>query len=245
MAPFLTPRAPTALSRRLALAWLAGTAASVLAPRALAASPGFPTRPISLWVPWQAGGGTDAVMRLLAEAAGEILGQKVLIENRGGAGGTLAMPVLQQAAPDGYTIAQLPQTVFRAPHVQKLGWDPIRDTTPILQLTGTTFGIVVAADSPYQRVEDLFAAARKDPGKLTVATNGVGTTPHVVMSDLMNARGLSFIHVPYKGVSEQTLGRGLGRGGRGCGLDRLRRLRRQRQAAPVGHVWRAAHQALA
>ena len=206
MATVLNPPLRPALSRRHCLAWLAGSLATTAATASHAAAPGaFPTRPISLWVPWQAGGGTDAVMRLLAEAAGEILGQKVLIENRGGAGGTLAMPVLQQAAPDGYTIAQLPQTVFRAPHVQKLAWDPIRDTTPILQLTGTTFGIVVAAESPIKQVDDLFAAARKDPGKLSIATNGVGTTPHVVMSDLMGARGLSFIHVPYKGVSEQTL----------------------------------------
>lgn len=182
-----------------------GLLGSLLAQPAQAAEAPFPSRPISLWVPWPAGGGTDNVMRLLAELAGETLGQKVVVENRGGAGGTLAMPVLQQAAPDGYTVAQMPQTVFRAPHVQKLRWDPIRDTTPILQLTGTTFGIVVAADSPYQKVDDLLAAARKAPGKLTIATNGVGTTPHVVMEDLFRERGLSFVHVPYKGVSEQTL----------------------------------------
>jgi tripartite-type tricarboxylate transporter receptor subunit TctC len=115
------------------------------------------------------------------------------------------MPVLQQAAPDGYTIAQLPQPVFRAPHVQKLLWDPIRDTTPILQLTGVTFGIVVTAGSPFKSLDDLFAFAKAHPGELTVATNGAGTTPHVVMDELFDKRGLSYTHVPYKGTAEQMI----------------------------------------
>jgi tripartite-type tricarboxylate transporter receptor subunit TctC len=156
-------------------------------------------------VPWPAGGATDLTMRVLAELASQRLGQKVLIENRSGAGGTLAMPVLQQAAPDGYTIAQLPQPVFRAPHVQKVLWDPIRDTTPILQLTGVTFGIVVPAASPFRSLDDLFAFAKARPGELTIATNGAGTTPHVVMDELFDQRGLSWIHVPYKGTAEQMI----------------------------------------
>ena len=165
----------------------------------------FPTRPIALWVPWPAGGATDITMRLLAELAGRHLGQKVIIDNRAGAGGTLAMPVLQQAAPDGYTLAQMPQPVFRAPHTQRLLWDPIRDTTPIIQISGVTFGVVVPAASPFKKFEDLLAFAAKNPGELTVATNGTGTTPHVVMDDIAGQRGLSYIHVPYKGTSEQMI----------------------------------------
>lgn len=190
---------------------LRGTAASIALPAAGArAQPdGHFTRPITLWIPWPAGGGTDLAMRVLAEAASHHLGQKVLTENRSGAGGTLCMPVLQQAAPDGYTIAQLPQTIFRAPYTQKVLWDPIRDVTPILQLTGTTFGMVVAADSPFKTVEDIFAAARaarRAGSKITIATNGVGTTPHVVVEDLFGQRNLEYVHVPYKGVAEQMLG---------------------------------------
>ena len=165
----------------------------------------FPTRPISLWVPWPAGGATDLSMRLLAELTGRQLGQKVIVENRAGAGGTLAMPILQQAAPDGHTIAQLPQPVFRAPLVQRLLWDPIRDTTPIIQVSGVTFGIVVPAGSGMRSLDDLFTYARAHPGELTVATNGVGTTPHVVMDELFQRRGLAYVHVPYKGTSEQMI----------------------------------------
>jgi tripartite-type tricarboxylate transporter receptor subunit TctC len=165
----------------------------------------FPRRPVSLWVPWAAGGGTDLTLRLLAELAGQQLGQRIVIENRGGAGGTLAMPVLQQALPDGYTLAQMPQPVFRAPFTQKVTWDPIRDTTPILQVSGVTFGLLVPAASPLRSVADLLSHAATRPGELTLATNGVGTTPHVVMDELFAKHGLSFIHLPYKGAAEQMI----------------------------------------
>jgi tripartite-type tricarboxylate transporter receptor subunit TctC len=197
------------MNRRRVLGVL-GAAAFVPASARVRAQPGaagehFPSRPITLWVPWPAGGATDLTMRLLAELASQRLGQRVLIENRSGAGGTLAMPVLQQAAPDGYTIAQLPQPALRAPHIQRVLWDPIRDTTPIIQLTGVTFGIVVPAASALRSVDDLFAYARAHPGAITIATNGVGTTPHVVMDELFARRGLTYVHVPYKGTAEQML----------------------------------------
>ena len=166
---------------------------------------GYPSRPISLWIPWPAGGATDLTLRVLAELASHLLGQKIIVENRSGAGGTLAMPVLQQAAPDGYTIAQMPQPVFRAPWVQKLSWDPIRDTTAIIQVSGVTFGIVVPSASPFHSLEDLLQFAQKHPGELTVSTNGVGTTPHLVMDDLMSRRHTTYVHVPYKGTSEQMV----------------------------------------
>ncbi len=165
----------------------------------------FPARPITLYVPWPAGGGTDATMRLLADIAGRHLGQRVIVENRSGAAGTLAMPLLQSAAPDGYTIAQMPQTVFRAPWMQKVLWDPVRDTTPIIQLSGVTFGLLVPPNGAIRTLDDIFAFARTHPSALTVATNGVGTTPHLLMDQLMAAKGLTYTHVPYKGTSEQML----------------------------------------
>lgn len=165
----------------------------------------FPVRPITLWVPWTAGGATDLTLRLLAELASKPLGQKVVVQNRGGAGGTMAMPILQQAAPDGYTIAQLPQPVFRAPLLQKLSWDPIRDTTPIIQISGVTFGMVVPENSPFKTVDDVFAFARANPDRLTVATNGVGTTPHLVLDELFGRKQLTWVHVPYKGTAEQMI----------------------------------------
>lgn len=187
--------------------WLGQAAALALGAqtrgRAMASVEPFPSRPVALWVPWPAGGATDISLRLLAELASPWLGQPVVTENRGGAGGTLTMPVLQQTRPDGYTIAQMPHPVFRAPHTQKVLWDPIRDVTPIIQISSVTFGVLVAADSPIRSLDDLFAFARARPGELTIATNGVGTTPHVVLEELFTARGLRYIHVPYKGTAEQ------------------------------------------
>ena len=185
-------------------AWLAAAAGALaLGASGARAMPKYPSRTITLWIPWPAGGATDISLRLLAELASHTLGQTIITDNRSGAGGTLVMPVLQRAEPDGYTIAQMPQPVFRAPFVQKVTWDPIRDVTPIVQVSGVTFGVVVGASSPFRHFEDLFAHARAHPGELSIATNGVGTTPHLVLEDLFTARGLSYIHVPYKGTAEQ------------------------------------------
>ena len=186
------------ISRRTCLAL--GAAAWV---QPLAARAWVPTRPVSLWVPWAAGGATDISLRILAELATPHLGQQVVVENRSGGGGTLVMPVLQNAEPDGHTIAQLPYPVFRIAHTQRVLWDPIRDTTPILQVSGVTFGALVGEASPFRRLEDLFEYARTHPGRLSIATNGVGTTPHVVLEEMFTARGLQYIHVPYKGTAEQ------------------------------------------
>ncbi len=186
--------------------WLAHAAALALGGTVLgtrAATERFPSRPITMWVPWTAGGATDISLRLLADLASPVLRQKVIVENRGGAGGTLVMPVLQQAKPDGYTIAQLPQPIFRAYFTQSPTWHPINDVTHIIQISGVTFGLLVHAESRFDSLDDLFEFARDHPGELTIATNGVGTSPHVVLEDLFTARGLRYIHVPYKGVAEQ------------------------------------------
>ena len=203
-----TARKTAPITRR---SWLAQTlVASGAAPALIGLNPAraashFPSKPITLWVPWAAGGATDIVLRLLAELASPHLRQRVLVDNRGGAGGTLAMPILQNAEPDGHTIAQIPQPVLRAVHMQKVLWDPLRDITPVIQISGVTFGIVVPAHSEFRSVEDLFTFARAKPNTLTIATNGVGTTPHMVLDELFAARGLSYVHVPYKGTSEQML----------------------------------------
>ena len=201
-----TPKPQVDGRRRQLMGLLSALALGPAWGAALAQAPQkFPTRPINLWLPWPAGGATDLTFRVLAEAASRQLGQKILVQNRSGAGGTLAMPVLQQAAPDGYTLAQMPQTVLRAPWTRKVLWDPIRDTTPIIQLSGVTFGIVVPAASNFRTLDDLFAFARAHPTTLSIATNGAGTTPHVVIDELFGKRRLSYIHVPYKGTAEQMI----------------------------------------
>ena len=178
---------------------------AIAAPKIRASTPFPAARPITLWVPWAAGGATDISMRVLADLAGRHLRQKVVVDNKPGAGGSMIMPILQQAEPDGYTIAQIAQPVLRVPYTQKVLWDPVRDVTPIIQISGVTFGVLVLGTSRFRTLEDLFAFAREHPGELSIATNGVGTTPHVVLEELFSARGLKYIHVPYKGTAEQML----------------------------------------
>lgn len=188
-------------SRRAVLA----AVAAAFAPKAFAQGGSYPQRAITLIVPWPAGGQTDILMRILAEVAAKQLGQPVVVENRPGAAGTMVGPALQGAAPDGYTIAQLPLTLYRAPLQRKLNWDPLRDITPVIQLSGVTFGIVVPAESAFHAVADLVAWGRANPGRLTVGSTGVGSTAHLAMEDVLAREHVRYIHVPYKGTADQML----------------------------------------
>ena len=185
-------------SRRAVLA-----AAAALAAPSLACASTFPDRPIRLICPWTAGGSTDLQMRALAEAAGRILGQPMVVENRPGAGGTLGAVALLQARPDGYTLSQLPITVFRYPFMQATpGWNPLTDFTYISHITGYSFGVVVRADSPFRTFNDLIAWAKANPGRLTYGTPGVGSTLHITMEQIALKAGVEFLHVPFRGVAE-------------------------------------------
>lgn len=197
------PRLPFSWRRR---ALLAGAASLVARPALALAQPGaFPARPINMIVPWPAGGQTDITMRVLCDIAARHLGQAVVVENRPGAAGTLVAPALKAAAPDGYTLGQLPITVYRAALQRKVPWDPLRDIAPVIQISGVTFGIVVPADSSFASLADLLAWGRAHPGRLTVGSTGIGSTAHLAMEDLLSREGVRYIHVPYKGTADQML----------------------------------------
>lgn len=165
----------------------------------------WPQKPIQLIVPWPAGGGTDLSVRVLAEEAGQRLGQAVVVINRPGAAGTLVAPLLKAATPDGYTIGQLPLPVLRHALMNKVAWDPLTDLSPILQVSGTTFGLLVPAQSPWQKVQDLLDWARAHPGELMLGSTGMGSTPHLAMEDLLGAQQIQYTHVPFKGTTDQML----------------------------------------
>src|SRR4030088_2730761 len=138
----------------IAAALAVGLAFAACAGGALAQS--FPARPVTLIVPWSAGGATDAGMRALASATEKHLGQSIVIENRPGGSGTLGPGQMAATAkPDGYTIAQIPITVFRFPFMTKTTFDPAVDFTYIIGVSGYTFGVVVKDDAPRQRYQDL------------------------------------------------------------------------------------------
>jgi tripartite-type tricarboxylate transporter receptor subunit TctC len=141
-------------------------------------------------------------MRVLAESATKALGQTVIVDNKPGAGGTLGAVELVNAKPDGYTLAQLPISVLRIPHMQKVQFDALKDFTWIACLTGYTFGLVVRADSPIKTVKDLVAYAKLNPEKFTYGTPGTGTSPHLVMEEFAYKAGIKLQHIPFKGVAE-------------------------------------------
>jgi tripartite-type tricarboxylate transporter receptor subunit TctC len=183
---------------------LAALAASTLAPGALRAQTAgaWPTQPVRLMIAFPAGGPTDITMRVLAENASKLLGHQVLIDNRPGAGGTLPAQQLQQARPDGHTLAQIPLGVFRLPYTTKISWDPLKDITYILGITGYAFGIVVPSDGPIKTWADFVAWAKANPGKLAYGSTGVLTSPHLTMEDIAQRLGLTLNHIPYKGSAD-------------------------------------------
>ncbi len=165
----------------------------------------YPARPITLIVPWPAGGSTDTHLRKLAEIASRQLGQPIVIENKPGASGMLGPSVMaRNAAPDGYTISQLTVAAFRQPYMQKVDWDPLKDFTYIIGVSGYTFGVVVKSDSPFKSFEDLMAYAKANPGKMSYASTGTGTSPHLLVEDLAAKAGVQLLHVPYKGNADST-----------------------------------------
>ncbi len=162
----------------------------------------YPSRPITLYSPWAVGGTTDQVMRAFADSAGKVLGQPVVVEARPGVAGILGAQAVSQAKPDGYSITQIPISVFRLPHMQKVPFDPMRDLTYVICLTGYTFGLVVAGDSPIKSMKDLVAYAKANPEKFTYGSPGTGTTPHLVVEQFASVAGIKLTHVPFKGVAE-------------------------------------------
>lgn len=184
----------------LALLGFAATAAHAQA---------FPSRPIKLVIAFPAGGPTDITMRQLAENASKVIGQPVVVENKPGAGGTLPAQALQTAPADGYTIAQIPLGVFRLPYTTKINWDPIKDISYVINLTGYAFGIAVPADSPIKNWNEFVAYAKANPGKLTYGSTGTMTSPHLTTELIAQQLGIQLQHVPYKGsadLSQAVLG---------------------------------------
>jgi tripartite-type tricarboxylate transporter receptor subunit TctC len=166
----------------------------------------FPAKPVSLIVPWPAGGSTDIYFRKLGEITARHLGQPLVIENRpGGSGMNGPATMAKTARPDGYTISQLAISAFRMPHMQKVDWDPINDFTYIIGLAGYTFGIVVKADSPFRTFQDLLDYARANPGRLSYATPGTGTSLHLAMEEVAAKAGVQFLHVPFKGYADGAI----------------------------------------
>ncbi len=163
---------------------------------------GFPSRPVRVILPAAAGGALDALSRIMAQKVSESWGQPVIVENRAGAGGNIAIDTVAKAAPDGHTHLFISQSFGVNLHLKPaVPYDPVRDFAPVM-LVGTTDGVLLVPPSlPINSVKDLIAMARAQPGKISYSSTGNGTSGHMNMALFINLTGIDIVHVPYKDVA--------------------------------------------
>jgi tripartite-type tricarboxylate transporter receptor subunit TctC len=162
----------------------------------------FPIRPVRLVVPYAPGGAVDLTARFLGERVQPILGQSVIVENRGGAGGNLGADAVAKAEKDGYTLLLGSASILCANkflYRRSMPLDPIRDLAPVTRVTTGTVLLIVNSDRPWKTFQELIAAAKRDPGKLTMGSSGTGTVSHLAIESLKRAAGVDITHVPYRG----------------------------------------------
>jgi len=167
----------------------------------------YPTRPVKLIVPFPAGGSTDIIGRLVGQKLSERLGQPVVVENRGGAGGTIGTDAAAKSAPDGYTLTiGTTSTHAIAPNAYaKLPYSPEKDFAPISLVAITPYLLVVNPNVKATNLKEFVALGKAEPGKMNFGSAGSGTATHLSMEMLKEAAGINLVHVPYKGNAPAEL----------------------------------------
>jgi len=190
------------LTRRKFLAALPPLLAPAIA-RA-AADENYPTRPVTVVVPYAAGGGLDVVARLLAAKLAERTGKGFIVENRLGAGGVIAANSVAKAAPDGYTIlcGSSTQLAIQVTLHKALPYNPATDFMPIALVASVPFVLIVNPSLPVHTAGDLVKLAKEKPGQLSFGSSGVGGPPHLYMELLQTMTGAKMVHIPYKGTAQ-------------------------------------------
>ena len=185
-----------------------------IAPAAVTQAADWPTKPIKLVNGYPAGGGADILARLVAERLTEALGQQVIVENRTGATGAIAAQSVAAAAPDGYTLLEYTMNMGASSVVMpnaKLGYDPDKDLLPIVNIAGLDNLIYVNPQLPFRTVTDIIDYAKKNPGKLTYASSGIGGSYHLWAAEFAYLAGVDMLHVPFRGgppaIAEIVAGR--------------------------------------
>jgi tripartite-type tricarboxylate transporter receptor subunit TctC len=181
--------------------------AATLACSLLAQAGTWPAKPVKIVVPYPPGGAVDVVTRKMAAKLQEQTGQTFFVENKPGATGTIGVSQVVQSPADGYTLVANDTTYALLPHIfRKLPFDHANGLRPVAAFVFAPMSVVVKADSRFKTLGDLLAAARAEPEKISYGTGGAGTTPHFVSEALGIAAGAKFLHVPFKGAGEATLG---------------------------------------
>jgi tripartite-type tricarboxylate transporter receptor subunit TctC len=183
-------------------AFVAGAAATVLARTALASAQAYPTRPVTLIIPFPPGGSTTIVIRSVSDKLAEALGAQIIIDNRAGAGGTVGTRALAKSDPDGYTIGLgYTGTLGIGPNLySNVGYDPRKDFAAIGRIATAPNTLVVHPSFPTKNVQELIAYAKANPGKVSYGSAGIGTVSHVCGEYFASATGIKLVHIPYKGT---------------------------------------------
>jgi tripartite-type tricarboxylate transporter receptor subunit TctC len=192
-----------AISIKAMLCAVIAAAVIVLAP--LVARADYPDRQITMIVCFPAGGGTDIAARLVNVPLGQALGKPVIIENRGGAGGSIGTVAAARAAPDGYTLLVCSSAFVVNPSLYgNVGYDPFKDFEPIMALGASPNVFVVPASSPFKSMKEVLAKAKENPGKLNWTSPGAGTTPYLAGEVLKLRTGVDMVHIPFPGAGPAT-----------------------------------------
>lgn len=171
-----------------------------------AAAQSYPTRPIRFIVPFPVGGGTDTMARLLAPRVSEGLGQQVVIDNRSGASGNIGFELAAKALPNGYTVVLgNAQLAINFSLYEKLGFHPLKDFTAVTVLTKTPNILAVHPSLPVRSIKELIALAKADPGKISYASGGSGSSLHLTVELLNTMAGVKLVHVPYRGAGPAVI----------------------------------------
>ena len=164
----------------------------------------YPTKAVTLVCGMDPGGVVDVATRVLVEGSKKAMGQDILVENKPGASHMVAASIVVKAKPDGYTLFTATDAPFiRVPHMMKLPYDPISETTPIIFYGIFTHFIVVPADSPFKTLKDMLTFAKQNPDKVTFGNPGFGTVPHLTMAGMALETGLKFSHIPFAGENKE------------------------------------------
>ncbi|MGJ7529962.1 tripartite tricarboxylate transporter substrate binding protein [Variovorax sp. GB1P17] len=192
------------LRKLAALSGVACLAFGAVAPAAQAAGNDYPNHTVELIVPYQPGGGTDALARAFADASRKHMSESIVIVNRPGAGGAIGWNEVIHSRPDGYKLAVLTVELLTLPHLglAKFNYD---DFQPIAQLNADPAAITVKADSPYNTIEEFLVAAKKKPGEMGVGNSGTGSIWHLAASALEDKTGAKFNHIPFQGAGPAVL----------------------------------------
>ncbi len=167
----------------------------------------YPAKTIRLIFPFPPGGPTDLLGRAVAQKLSDQMGQQVVADNRAGAGGNLGLELAAKAPPDGYTIVLSSPLVAISPSLYaKLNYDPAKDLAPISQIAVIQNVLLVHPSVPAKNLKEMIALARRNPGKFTFGSGGVGTTTHLAPELLQSLTGIKMVHVPYKGSGQALIG---------------------------------------